>query len=152
LSHLANETILLIDRQISPGVYDRTLELFRQRRIEPKTVPTATMPYEEGGSILVDSGKGVYIAVGGNPIHPSFSARLIALPLREPSAVTEVHVAWRKDEQAKTTLDFLQFTRDAFRNKQGFMQGQNAGSWAGKSAKRYRSRVGHELQAKERSS
>ena len=75
----------------------------------------------------MDSGKGVYIAVGGNPIHPSFSARLIALPLREPSAVTEVHVAWRRDEQAKTTLDFLQFTRDAFRNKQGFMQGQNGG-------------------------
>ncbi len=121
LGHLAHETILLIDRRISPGVYDRTLELFRQQGIEPKTVPTATMPYEEGGSILVDSGKGVYIAVGGNPIHPSFAGRLVALPLKEPSAVTEVHVAWRRDEQARTILDFVRFTRDAFGNKESFV-------------------------------
>jgi len=127
LRHLAHETILLIDRQISPGVYDRTLELFRQHGIEPKTVPTATMPYEEGGSILVDSGKGVYIAVGGNPIHPSFAGRLMALPLKEPSAVSEVHLVWRSDEQAKTTLDFVQFTRDAFAKKESFISVQKAG-------------------------
>jgi DNA-binding transcriptional LysR family regulator len=126
LRHLAGETLLLIDRRISPGVYDRTLELFRKQRIEPKTVPTATMPYEEAGSILVDSGKGIYIAVGGNPIHPAFMSRLIALPLNDRSAVTEVHIAWRKDEQAKTALDFVQFTRDAFQSKQGFMAGLNA--------------------------
>jgi DNA-binding transcriptional LysR family regulator len=120
LRHLANETLLLIDRRISPGVYDRTLELFRVRGIEPKIVSTATMPYEEAGSILVDSGKGIYVAVGRNPIHPSFIDRLIALPLKEPSAVAEVHVVWRRDEQAKTPLDFVQFTRDAFENKRGF--------------------------------
>jgi DNA-binding transcriptional LysR family regulator len=125
LRHLAHEALLLIDRRISPGVYDRTLELFRERRIEPKIVSTATMPYEEAGSILVDSGKGIYIAVGQNPIHPSFIGRLIALPLKEPSALAEVHVVWRREEQSKTPLDFVQFTRDAFQNKRGFLLEQN---------------------------
>lgn len=114
LPDLARETLLLIDRRISPGVYDRTLALFRAKGIEPKIVSTATMPYEEAGAILVDSGKGIYVAVGRNPIHPSFAARLTSLPLNERSAVAEVRVVWRGDEQARTTLDFIQFTKEAF--------------------------------------
>lgn len=112
LRDLSNETLLLIDRRISPGAYDRTLALFRDQGIEPRVASTATMPYEEAGSILVDSGKGIYLAVGGNPIHPSFIDRLITLPLKEPSAVIEVRVVWRKDDQSQTTLDFVQFTRE----------------------------------------
>jgi DNA-binding transcriptional LysR family regulator len=114
LRDLTRETILLIDRRISPGAYDRTLSLFRDEGIEPKVASTATMPYEEAGSILVDSGKGIYLALGRNPIHPSFIDRLVTLPLKEPSAVIEVRVVWRKDEQARATLDFVQFTRERF--------------------------------------
>lgn len=114
LRDLMHETVLLIDRRISPGAYDLTLALFREQRIEPKVVSTATMPYEEAGSILVDSGKGIYLALGRNPIHPSFIDRLITLPLKEPSAVIEVRIVWRKDEQAKTALDFVQFARERF--------------------------------------
>jgi DNA-binding transcriptional LysR family regulator len=125
VSDLADETLLLIDRRISPGVYDRTLALFREQGIEPKTVSTATTPGDEAGSILVDSGKGVYIAVGRNPLHPAFSNRLTTLPLKAPSAVTEVHVVWRKDEPSKTTLDFVQFTRSAFKKKIGFIAEHN---------------------------
>jgi len=125
LRDLANETILLIDRRISPGVYDRTLALFRDQGIKPKTISTATMSYEEAGSILVDSGKGIYIAVGRNPIHPSFTDRLIVLPLNEPSAVTDVHLVWRRDEQSKTTLDFVKFTRDALQHKTSLLSDHN---------------------------
>jgi len=125
LSDLKDETLLLIDRRISPGVYDRTLALFRKQGIEPKTVSTATISADEAGSILVDSGKGIYIAVGRNPIHPAFSDRLTTLPLNAPSAVTEVHVVWRKDEPSKTTLDFVQFTRGAFKKKTGFIAAFN---------------------------
>jgi DNA-binding transcriptional LysR family regulator len=114
LRDLAQETILLIDRKISPGAYDLSLALFRNQGITPRVVSTATMPYEEAGSILVDSGKGIYLALGRNPIHPSFIDTLLTLPLKEPAAVIEVRVVWRKDEQARTTLDFVQFTRDRF--------------------------------------
>ena len=118
---LKDETILLIDRSISPGVYDRTLTLFRQHGIEPKTIPTSNIASDQAGSILVDSGKGIFIAVGTSPMHPAFSKRLIALPLKDPSAFTEVHVAWRKGEQSKTTMDFVRFTRAAFRPKTGMI-------------------------------
>lgn len=114
---LAHETILLIDRNISPGVYDLTLTLFREHGLEPKTVSTATISADEAGSILVNSGKGVYVAVGRTPIHPAFADRLITLPLKEPSAVTEVHIAWRRDEQAKAAMEFVQFTRNQFKSK-----------------------------------
>ena len=83
------------------------------------------MSYEEAGSILVDSGKGIYIAVGRNPIHPSFTDRLIVLPLNEPSAVTDVHLVWRRDEQSKTTLDFVKFTRDALQHNTGLVSDHN---------------------------
>ncbi len=125
LHDLANETLLLIDRRISPGVYDRTLALFRDQGIKPKTISTATMSYEEAGSILVDSGKGIYIAVGRNPIHPSFTDRLIVLPLNESAAVTDVHVVWRRDEQSKTTLDFVKFARDTVQHRTGLVLKHN---------------------------
>ena len=118
---LKDQTLLLIDRSISPGVYDRTLALFRQHGIEPKTIPTPNIASDQAGSILVDSGKGIFIAVGTSPIHPAFSDRLITLPLKDASAFTDVHVAWRKNEQSKTTLDFVRFTRDAFHTKKGIM-------------------------------
>jgi hypothetical protein len=68
----------------------------------------------------------------------------VALPLKERSAVTEVHVAWRRDEQARTTLDFVRFTRDAFGNKESFIPGQNTGRSpaAGKKSLPFRSESG----------
>jgi DNA-binding transcriptional LysR family regulator len=127
VSDLANETLLLIERSISPGVYDRTLAIFRDQGIEPKTISTATISADEAGSILVDSGRGVYIAVGRNPIHPAFSDRLTTLPLKAPSAVTEVHVVWRRDETSKTVLDFIQFARSSFKSKSRLIAKRNPG-------------------------
>jgi DNA-binding transcriptional LysR family regulator len=116
LKHLEHEPLLLIHRNISPGAYDRTIELYRQCGLAPKIVPTQTMPYDEAGAILVESGKGIYLAVGKNPCHPSFADRLIALPLMEPTAKVGVHIVWRTDEQAKLVLNFVEFTRQMFAN------------------------------------
>ena len=120
VSDLVDQNLLLIDRRISPGVYDKTLALFRERGLNLRMIPTMTTSGEEAGSILVDSGKGIYVAVGQDPIHPAFSDRLMILPLKNPDAVTEVHVVWRRDEQSKTTLDFVRFTRNAFRSNESF--------------------------------
>ena len=122
---LVDETLLLIDRRISPGVYDKTLALFREQGFKPKTVPTGTISADEAGSVLVDSGKGIFLAVGRNPIHPAFTDRLVSLPLKDPSALTEVYIVWRRNEQAKATLDFVQFARNTFQNKPGFAPGAN---------------------------
>ncbi len=109
LKDLAQENVLMIDRNISPGFNEKMLELFRNAGIAPKMIPTETMPYDEAGAILVESGKGIYLAVGEGPYYPSFAGRLVALPLDERSAVMPVHVVWRKDEKAQTTLEFVKY-------------------------------------------
>ena len=109
LKDLAQETVLMIDRKISPGFNEKMLELFHGAGIAPRIIPTETMPYDEAGAILVESGKGIYLAVGEGPYYPSFADRLVALPLDERSAVMPVHIVWRKDEKAKTTLEFVRY-------------------------------------------
>lgn len=116
LKHLEHEPLLLIHRNISPGAYDKTVELYRQAGLDPKIVPTQTMPYDEAGAILVESGKGIYLAVGKNPCHPSFADRLVAIPLMEPAATIGVHIVWRNDEQARPALDFVSFACKTFGN------------------------------------
>lgn len=111
LKDLAQETVLMIDRNISPGFNEKMLELFQSAGIAPRIIPTETMPYDEAGAILVESGKGIYLAVGEGPYYPSFADRLVALPLDERSAVMPVHIVWRKDEKAKTTLEFVRYAQ-----------------------------------------
>jgi DNA-binding transcriptional LysR family regulator len=114
LKDVAHERLLMIDRRIAPGVYEKMLELYRNAGITPRIVPTETMPYDEAGAILVDSGKGIYLAVGESPYHPSFADRLVALPLCEPSAVVPVHIVWRRNEQARTALEFVRYAERIF--------------------------------------
>jgi DNA-binding transcriptional LysR family regulator len=114
LKDLAQENVLMIDKRISPGFNEKMLELFRNAGIAPRIIPTETMPYDEAGAILVESGKGIYLAVGDGPYYPSFADRLVALPLQERSAVMPVHIVWRKDEKAKTTLEFIRFAQNMF--------------------------------------
>lgn len=116
MKHLVNQSLLLIDRPISSGAYDKALDLIRNAGLSANIVPTQTMVHDEAGAILVDSGKGIYIAVGRNPYHPAFADRLTALPLMEPGATIEVHIVWRKKEQTKVALDFIAFTRKVLSN------------------------------------
>lgn len=115
LKDLAQENLLMIVRRISPGFYDRTLELFRDAGITPQIIPTETIPYDEAGAILVASGKGIYIAVGENPYYPSFADRVAALLLDEPTAVMPVHIVWRKNEQARIALEFVKYAESMFK-------------------------------------
>lgn len=118
LKDLANEKILMIDDRISPGFNEKMLQLFRNAGISPRIVPTMTMPYDEAGAILVESGKGIYLAVGEGPRYPSFADRLLAVPLDEHSAVMPVHMVWRKNESSRTTLEFVRYAQERFRKRQ----------------------------------
>jgi DNA-binding transcriptional LysR family regulator len=111
LSDLRAETLLLIDRAMSPHAHDLTLTLFRNAGVNPKIITIETTCYDEEGAMLMASGKGVTLAVGRNPTYPSFADQLIALPLREPQATLEVHVAWRIGESSPTILKFIDTAR-----------------------------------------
>ncbi|MGA8220726.1 MAG: LysR substrate-binding domain-containing protein [Candidatus Acidiferrales bacterium] len=111
LKDLSHETLLLIERSISPHFHDLALALCRDAGLSPRIVLTESTVYDEAGAMMAASGKGVVLAVGKNPSHPSFADRLVALPLREPLATLEVHVAWRRSESSSTVLNFLDTMR-----------------------------------------
>jgi DNA-binding transcriptional LysR family regulator len=114
LRQLARETLLLIAPEISPGVYEKTLALYRLSGITPRIVPTESTPLDEAGAVLVDAGKGIYIAVGSHPCHPSFAEKLAVVPLSDSNATVEVHVAWRRSEQTRAVLNFIELTMQIF--------------------------------------
>jgi DNA-binding transcriptional LysR family regulator len=116
LKDLRHETLLLIERSISPHVHDLALALCRDAERSPRIVFTESTVYDEAGAMMAASGKGVFLAVGKNPCHPSFADRLIALNLREPRATIEVHVGWRRVESSSTILNFIETTRTLFQH------------------------------------
>jgi DNA-binding transcriptional LysR family regulator len=115
LKQLAKESLLLINRNLSAGVYDGTLELYRKAGLSPNVIPTETLARDEAGAILVAAGRGIYIAVGKHPYHPSFADELTAIPLHERSASIGVFAAWRKEEQTRVVVDFAKLVRIFFK-------------------------------------
>jgi DNA-binding transcriptional LysR family regulator len=111
LKDLRAETFLLIQRSASPTVHELTLALIRDAGLNPKIIPTETTCYDDAGAMMVASGRGIYVAVGKNPCHPSFADQLVALPLSDPAAFIEVHLAWRKGDSSTTILNFINTSR-----------------------------------------
>lgn len=111
LSDLREETLLLLDRSMSPRFHDLALTLYRNAGLNPRIVITETTCYDDAGAMMAASGKGIVLAVGRNPSHPSFAEQLVTLPLREPLATLDVHVAWRRRESLPTILNFLDTAR-----------------------------------------
>jgi DNA-binding transcriptional LysR family regulator len=115
LRELAEETILLHKRSDSVGVYDKVIELLRQSGIQPKLVQTRTGPYEEAGTVLVASGRGIYIAGGLAISHPGASRAVRAVPISDRNAGIGIFMAWRKGEHAPNVLAFLNSLRLALK-------------------------------------
>jgi DNA-binding transcriptional LysR family regulator len=116
LKDLSHQTLLLIERSISPNFHDLALTLCRNAGLSPRIVLTESTIYDEAGAMMTASGKGIFLAVGKNPTHPSFADRLTVLPLREPQAIIEVHTAWRRDETSPTILNFIQTAKSLLQN------------------------------------
>ncbi|MGH9746983.1 MAG: LysR family transcriptional regulator [Candidatus Acidiferrales bacterium] len=125
LKDLKHETLLLIERSISPKVHDLALSLCREAGLSPKIVLTESTVYDEAGAMMAVSGKGVVLAVGKNPCHPSFADRLVALNLREPLATLEVHAAWRRGETSSTILDFIETTKNLLQRESRVLDMRN---------------------------
>ena len=68
---------------------------------------------------MVDSGKGIFTAIGASMRHPYFADRLIVVPIAEPGAYVEAHIAWRQKESVKAVLNFVEFTRRFFKKRGG---------------------------------
>lgn len=119
LKQLAKEPLLLHDRDLAPGVYDKTLALYHAAGVVPNIVPVRVGPHEEAGAILVASGKGIYLGVGGAVSHPVFGRQITAIPLDERGATIGVYMVWRKGESSDRVVAFLQSARNVFQARRG---------------------------------
>ena len=114
LNELANETLLLHPRTISSGIYDKVLDLFRNAGIEPKVVHTKSGAHEEAGLMLVAAGKGLYFVPAGMA-NRCVSDQVRLIPLAEPYAAFEVHMAWRRSDKSQAVLNLLNTVRGIYR-------------------------------------
>jgi len=110
LKELADQSLLLIPRTHSTGMHDKVLEMYRYAGVTPNVVETTSLP-DEGGGMLVASGRGIFIVP---PRGLKVSDDLATVPLDEPSATIEVVMAWRKGERSAAVLNFLETAKSVF--------------------------------------
>jgi DNA-binding transcriptional LysR family regulator len=125
LSQLADQPLLIHDRSACAGLYDMITELFNRASISPKLFRFANWPFDETVSMLVALGKGVYIGskslmgTGTFTCYPAFANRVVAVPLEEPGAKVQVCLAWRRHENSKAVLRFLEIARETIKSEMG---------------------------------
>lgn len=115
LAELADQP-LLMSRTQSKGSRAKVLEMYREAGISPKIIPTVALP-SAAGSMVVASGKGIYVVPGIALDHPHYGNENAVVPLDEPSATIQVHLAWRKNETSAAVLKFIETARQVFQSR-----------------------------------
>lgn len=111
---IAHEPLIIFNRNISSGLYERILDLYRKRGYTPQLTVTHAEAHEEGGTIMVASGKGIYIGVGAIVTRSVSGVDVSTVRLNEPDAKIEVYAAWWKGEQSPAVVAFLDSVRRVF--------------------------------------
>lgn len=113
---LAGETLLLHDRSASAGLYDKVLDLFARAGVSPEIVqlPVDPMPSDDVQRLLLAAHRGVFIAAEEPPARVALGCAGTVVPIEEPDAKVEVHMAWRKGEHSGTVLAFMDSVRRVF--------------------------------------
>lgn len=111
LKEIANEPLIIFDRGLSSGLYDKILGLYSRQGLTPHFAVPHVEAHEEAGAIMVASGKAIYIGVGALVTRSVHGIDLASVRLNEAQAKIEVYMAWRKDEDSPAVLSFLNSTR-----------------------------------------
>jgi LysR family transcriptional regulator, benzoate and cis,cis-muconate-responsive activator of ben and cat genes len=117
LAELVAEPLLMYERCVGPGVYDKTLELIRAAGIQPSVVGTQPPPYAQGAMMLVASRQGYYVGIASPFTQTHRTSGVAVVPLNEPNATLEVRIAWRRDQISGPVREFLTSARDVFHPK-----------------------------------
>ena len=117
LSDLASERLLLYDRRLGVGVYDKTLALYNAASIRPQLVEGQPPPYSQEAMMLVASRQGFYLGIASALTHSHRDSGVAVIPIDEPDARLFVRVAWRKNESSKCIQEFLRSVREVFPQK-----------------------------------
>ena len=114
LSELATEPLLMYDRCLGPGVYDKTLGLYQAAGIRPRVVGGQPPPYAQGAMMLVASGDGYYVGIASPFTQTHRASGVAVVPLDEPNARLDVRIAWKKDSTSRTVREFVRSARAVF--------------------------------------
>lgn len=114
LAQLASEPLLMYDRCLGPGVYDKTLALYQAAGIRPHIVGGQPPPYAQGAMMLVASGEGYYVGIASPFTQTHRASGVAVVPLDEPSARLDVRIAWRTGDASRTVREFVRSARAVF--------------------------------------
>lgn len=115
LKDVADEPLIIFNREFSSGLYDRILGLFNRRGLTPHLAVTQVEAHEEAGAIMVASGRAIFIGAGAIVTRMVSGIDLVSVELNEREAKIEVYVAWRKSEDAAPVFALLDCVRRVFR-------------------------------------
>ena len=106
IKDLAGETLLVPNRGGSTGLYDKTLELYAEAGVTPNIVHVSLdpVPHSDTQIVLLTCHKGIFIMPDELACRPAQGSEVVAVPLDEPNAKIDVHVAWRRGEKSTTVL------------------------------------------------
>jgi DNA-binding transcriptional LysR family regulator len=133
VAELAGERLLLHEREVAPGIYDKIFELYGAAAITPDIVPTSAVPANPGGLLQVVSGKGIYLGLGSLLALREMTG-IAMVPIDDPRAWLPVSVVWRAAESSPVVLQFIESIRGAFtdrglpRKRAGVATGSTAGA------------------------
>jgi DNA-binding transcriptional LysR family regulator len=113
VAELAAERLLLHERELAPGIYDKIFELYGAAGITPDIVLTSASPANPGGLLQVVSGKGIYLALGSVLALPEMTG-IAMVRIDDPRAWLPVSVVWRAAESSPVVLQFIESIRGAF--------------------------------------
>ena len=115
LKEIADEPLIIFDRNFSTGLYDKILGLYSRQGLTPHLTVTHAEAHEEAGAIMVASGKAIFMGAGAIVNRTVFGLDLVSIRLEESGAKIEVYMAWRKGEPATAVLSFLDSARKVLR-------------------------------------
>ncbi|MGA9885451.1 MAG: LysR substrate-binding domain-containing protein [Candidatus Acidiferrales bacterium] len=113
---LAAETLLLQDRRAAANLHDKVLDLFARAGVSPEILqlPVDPLPSDEVQKVLLAAHRGIFIVADETPARMVLGCAAAAVPLEEPEAKVEVHMAWRKGEGSGAVLAFMESVRRTF--------------------------------------
>jgi DNA-binding transcriptional LysR family regulator len=116
LKDVADEPLIIFDRNFSSGLYDKILGLYSRQGLTPHFTVTHVEAHEEAGAIMVASGKAIFIGAGAIVTRSVHGIELASVRLNETEAKIEVYMAWRKHEESPAVFSFLDSVRRVFRH------------------------------------